>query len=132
MEQPAKGYYSIIQYCPDMSRMEAANIGVMLLCHARAFCKAKMADNTRRVKKFFSPHLHGEWWEIESSMLAIAERIEHESEDWLAGHGAIAEPLVSRFINRLANQIQMTPLRPMRVCDPEAELAELFEDLVDD
>ena len=27
-----KGYYSAIQYCPDRSRMEAANVGVMLLC----------------------------------------------------------------------------------------------------
>lgn len=35
-----KGYYSIIQYCPDLSRFEAANVGVLLFCPERAFLKA--------------------------------------------------------------------------------------------
>jgi len=27
---PTRGYYCIIQYCPDLGRLEAANIGVLL------------------------------------------------------------------------------------------------------
>jgi hypothetical protein len=25
----SKGYYSLVQYCPDLGRLEAANVGVV-------------------------------------------------------------------------------------------------------
>jgi len=36
-----KGYYSIIQYCPDPSRLEAVNIGVALFCPELRFLRAR-------------------------------------------------------------------------------------------
>ena len=30
MKTPTTGYYSVIQFCPDRSRLEAANVGVLL------------------------------------------------------------------------------------------------------
>ena len=130
--EPARAYYSVIQYCPDLSRMEGANIGVLLFCHAREFCGVRMAANTRRIEQFFGPKPDDKWPQIRSSIRAIAERIELESEDWLNSHWDVGRYRVSRFINQRANQIQMTPLRPMRVTkECEAELGVLFADLVE-
>ena len=41
--ESAKGYYCLIQYCPDLARLEAANIGVILFCPERGFIRAKIA-----------------------------------------------------------------------------------------
>ena len=35
-----KGYYSLIQFCPDVSRLEAVNLGVILFCPGSAFLQA--------------------------------------------------------------------------------------------
>ena len=48
-----KGYYSIIQYCPDLSRLEAANIGVLLFCPEVRFIRAKTSAGNDRIRRFF-------------------------------------------------------------------------------
>lgn len=48
-----KGYYSILQYCPDPARREAANIGVALLCPGQAFFNARVGTGNQRVTHFF-------------------------------------------------------------------------------
>ena len=48
-----KGYFSLIQYCPDTARREAANVGVMLLCPEAGFLDIKMATTNHRVRRFF-------------------------------------------------------------------------------
>ena len=45
--KPSKGYYSLIQYCPDLGRLEAANVGVLLFCPERGFLK--FSTRTRSV-----------------------------------------------------------------------------------
>jgi hypothetical protein len=37
---------------------------------------------------------------------------------------------LSHFISKLANELRITPPRPMKVFNPEAELGQLFEELV--
>lgn len=37
----SKGYYSLVQYCPDRSRMESANLGVVLFCPDLDFLDVK-------------------------------------------------------------------------------------------
>jgi len=34
-----KGYYSVVQYCRDRSRLEAANTGVLLFCPELDICR---------------------------------------------------------------------------------------------
>ena len=48
---PQKGYYSLIQFCPDASRQETVNLGVLLFCPASGFLDAKTSSNTRRAEK---------------------------------------------------------------------------------
>ncbi len=48
---PQKGYYSLIQFCPDASRLESINIGVILFCPEMGFLDDKTSSNTRRAEK---------------------------------------------------------------------------------
>jgi len=50
--KPTRGYYWIIQYCPDLGRLEAANIGVLLFCPDREI-KARMASDNGRIRHFW-------------------------------------------------------------------------------
>ena len=122
--KPAKGYYSIVQYCPDLSRLEAANIGVLLFCPDRHFLKARMERGHGRVQKFFGSDGH-DWSRIESFKRAVDERLQVED-----AHIKTIDDL-RKFIARRANRIQITPPRPMRVTDPEKNLDQLFAELVE-
>ncbi len=50
---PTKGYYSIVQYCPDLARGEATNIGVVLLVPERGFLRSRMVRDNARVRHMF-------------------------------------------------------------------------------
>ena len=45
--KPSKGCYSLIQYCPDLGRLEAANVGVLLFCPEPHFLKAQLRHPPR-------------------------------------------------------------------------------------
>lgn len=121
--KPTHGYYCLIQYCPDMSRLEAANIGVLLFCPDRSFLQARTVHGNRRIRRFFGREGH-DWSQINSFKTGIEERLEAEQRNIQA-----LEDL-QRFIQLRANQIQITPPRPMRVQNPQEDLDELFQELV--
>jgi hypothetical protein len=121
--KPAKGYYCLIQYCPDLSRLEAANIGVLLFCPEPHFLKARTARGHRWLQRFFGSEGH-DWSRIESFKIAIEERLEVEN-------GTIRTLKdLEKFISLRANRIQITPPRPMQVHDPEKDLDQLFQELI--
>lgn len=51
--KPAKGYYSILQFVPDLERSEGANIGVVLFCPDKRFLDVKVSHNNDHVRHFF-------------------------------------------------------------------------------
>jgi hypothetical protein len=120
-----RAYYSIIQFCPDRGRAEAANIGVLLLCPELGFVRAKTSGHPRRVRQFFGKGA------VDAQRLQLIEQgIEarvRDSYDWSEGL-----PDLERFISTRANDIQLTPARSMKTSDPELDLDALFRDLVDD
>ena len=121
--KPTEGYYCLIQYCPDLSRLEAANIGVLLFCPDRLFLQARTARDNRRIRHFFGREGH-DWSQINSFKVGIEERLEVEQENVHT-----VEDL-QHFIQLRANQIQITAPRPMRVENPSQDLDQLFRDLV--
>lgn len=121
--KPTKGYYCLIQYCPDLSRLEAANIGVLLFCPDRSFLQARTARDNRRIQHFFDREGH-DWSQINSFKIGIEERLEMEHPN-IKSLGDLQQ-----FIQLRANQIQITAPRPMRVRVPEDDLDQLFQDLV--
>jgi hypothetical protein len=120
-EHPAKGYFSLIQYCPDLGRLEAANVGVLLFCPERQFLKALTVRTNGRIRRFFGAEGH-DWDRINSFKQGIVERIEREG-----GNVATLDDL-QRFISQRANLIQITPPRSMKVFDPETDLRALFDE----
>ena len=120
---PAKGYYSLIQYCPDLGRLEAANVGVLLFCPERHFLKALTSKNNARIIHFFGSQGH-DWERINSFKEGLIERITIES----AAIQNIEQ--LERFIAQRGNLLQITPPRPMKITDPEKDLEELFKEFL--
>lgn len=121
--ESSKAYYCLIQYCPDLSRLEAANIGVILFCPERRFIRAKTAQGNDRVRRFFGSQ-DNDWTQINAMKNSIENRLE------VAGHDFKSLDDLTNFISTRANEMQITPPRPMKVLDPEKDLEELFEELV--
>jgi hypothetical protein len=118
-----KGYYSLIQYCPDLSRLEAANIGVILFCPELGYIRAKTAQGNDRIRRFFGSE-DNDWTQINAIKNSIENRLE------VAGRYFKSLEDLTSFISTRANEIQITAPRPMKVTQPEKDLEELFEELV--
>ncbi len=118
-----KGYYSLVQYCPDRSRQETANLGVLLFCPGLNFLKMKNTASVKRVRSFFRDQnfnpksLMSAVYALESRVNLIAEKTWGMNE-------------LNDFIEKRANEIILTPLRPVKVKNPELALNRLFEELV--
>ncbi len=119
----SKGYYSVIQYCPDLARLEAANVGVLLFCPAPHFLRARTAASNRRIRQFFGSK-DGDWDQINALKAAVEERLEAERERFRT----LAD--LEHFIATRGNEIQLTPARPVKVLNPEQDLDLLFRRLV--
>jgi hypothetical protein len=117
------GYYSVIQYCPDPSRMEAANVGVVLLCPERDFLGVRTAKGNDRIRRFFGSGDH-DWGQVNAVKLSIQRRLEADRERFKG----LAD--LERFAATRANAMRLTPPRAVQVESPEAELERLFERLV--
>lgn len=124
---PAAGYYSLIQYCPDPSRLEAANVGVLLFVPARNYLKALTARNNRRVQQFFGRDA-ADWDRLNAFKRGLEDMVAAEK----ASVHSVAE--LERFIGKRANALRITDPRPMKVTrdDTDAELKQLFAELVGD
>ena len=118
-----RGYYSIMQYCPDASREEAANVGVALFCPEQRFLEVRIAEGNDRIARFFGRYSFDPS-RVNNAKQAIANRLHrerdrfHTLEDW------------TQFVETRANDIVLTTPRPMKVINPTVDLDELFTELV--
>jgi hypothetical protein len=121
---PAKAYYSILQFVPDLERAEGANIGVVLFCPDKGFLKAQTATGNDRVCRFFGPEKDIDLDRLSAFKAAFEERVLAEA----ARIKTLEE--FRHFVHTRANQLLLTKPRPIKVYDPEADLARLFDTLV--
>lgn len=118
-----QGYYSVIQYCPDFARLEAANIGVVVFCPELKFLRARTSSNHDRIRRFFGSE-DNDWDAIQTLKFSLERRLEvaradiRNLEDF------------QKLIDTRGNALQLSPLRPLRIVEPERELNELFDQLV--
>ncbi len=119
-----RGYYSLIQYCPDPARMEAANIGVFLYCPDMRYFATRFSRNCKRVRQFFGKKSVGAVVldRLRSNIKARLERA-------VSGFEGIEG--LREFIAREGNEILMTDPRPVAVTVPGLVLTDLFEQLVE-
>jgi hypothetical protein len=114
-----KGYYSLIQFFPDASRLEAVNIGVMVYSCDERKLLFRISRSNQRIRKFFG---NQDWKFLNRAKAAIANRLHTEY------FGSVEE--LEAYISRRANEIQLTSLRPMRISDIQQDVQRLFERLV--
>jgi hypothetical protein len=118
-----KGYYSLVQYCPDAARAESANIGALLFCPELKFINVRVSGANDRIRTFFKT-ANVDLAAVKLAKESLLERIESER-----GLFATLDDLV-QFAQTRANDIILTHPRPIRVESPEADLERLFKELV--
>jgi hypothetical protein len=119
----SKGYYSVIQYCPDLGRFESANVGVLLFCPEQHFLQALTSGHNSRIIRFFGSEGH-DWKRINMFKRGLEDRLQKE-----AAMIKSVEDL-EQFIALRANVLQITSPNSMKVCDPEQDLRDLFEEII--
>ena len=120
-----KGYYSVIQYNPDPSRAEAANVGVVLFCPGdEPLILAKRSEKLSRVKMFFRPEVD-KLWRIADAVNANITRLTLKKSEYRS----VEE--FEQFVRTLANDIKMTLPRVVAVTDAVVDLERLFIELVE-
>jgi Protein of unknown function (DUF3037) len=120
---PTRGYYSLIQFCPDICRLEAANIGVVLLCPELGFFDLKVTRNNDRVQRFFG--LEGvPLSRVSAARRALESRFRAERDRFKT-----VEDLL-QFSRSLGGNFLVTEPRPVKVYDAPEELENLFSRLV--
>jgi hypothetical protein len=120
----ARGFYSVVQYCPDRFRAEAVNVGLVLLCTEPHAVRVRMADNLDRVRKLFAipkPDLKN----LKLSTQGLTSRIEKSLEELQT-----AEDLAAFAASR-ANDLRLSEPRLAKVEDFEVDFRRLFSQLVD-
>jgi len=119
-----RGYYSLVQYCPDESRAESVNLGVVLFCPDRSFLKVMTSANNDRVRRLFGNRTF-EPRRLNDAKIALQNRLQHEQAGGISTHEDFG-----RFAASRANDLLLTAPRPIKVAVPELELQALYNSLV--
>jgi hypothetical protein len=118
-----RGYYSIIQYCPDLSRAEAANVGVLLFCPELDYIGAHVSEGNDRIARFFGRSSF-EANRVNDAKKAITNRLDTDRQRFRNLDD------LNHFIETRGNDITLTPARTVRVVNPQEDLMTLFDELV--
>lgn len=123
MNQPTKGYFCIVQYCPDHARKEVANVGVLLFSPEHGFLEARLDTSNQRVRRFFgSNDIHAKHVRLMKD--AFLERIHVEKAEFSG-----LDDLMT-FVQTRANRIILTNPKAVRVMNPNDDLQALYATLV--
>jgi hypothetical protein len=119
-----KGYYSLVQYCPDESRAETANVGIVLFCPEARFLAMRASDKNERARRFFGKEGF-DTDRLNDVKRAIENRLRVEQ-----SHFQTVDDL-TRFVQTRANGVILTLPRPVKVFNPTEDLETLFQELVE-
>jgi hypothetical protein len=114
-----KGYYSLIQFCPDPSRLEGINIGVLVFSPESGKLKFRLTENNQRIRNVFGKQ---DWDFLNRAKQSVEHRLGTER------FASISD--LESYVSKRANLIQLTPLRPMRISDIEHDVFALYKRLV--
>lgn len=117
----ATGYYSLLQYCPDRSRLEGVNIGVILFVPEYKYLGTRTTTSNDRINRFWG-RKNVDADHINSLKCFIQDRLEVQ--------GVASFEEFQRFVRTRANDLLLLEPRPLSVTDPERELECLFSRLV--
>ena len=118
-----RGFYSLIQYVPDVGRGEGANVGVVVVCPALGKISVRMSENNEGPKRRFLASSFDQA-RLTQAKVALAGRLYSELS---------AVPTLERlklFANLEGNALSLTAPRTVVVDDLEQCATELFQELV--
>ncbi len=118
-----KGWFSIVQFCPDPNRLESANIGVLLFCPALRFLDVRLSSDNHRITKFFGP-LKSDRHFVDLFKKGLVDRVRKERPR------IVDLQQLLDFVDRRANQVRISPPRSIRITEPVKQLNDLFAELV--
>lgn len=118
-----KGYFSLVQYCPDIARQEAANVGVVLFSPEHRFIRAKVIRNNHRIRRFFGEEADN-YQHLNAMKDSLVHRLDVERGDFLSVEDFRA------FVNTRANKVILTEPKAIKIVDPEMDLEALYKELV--
>lgn len=121
----SRAHYSVVQYVPDDSRAEAANVGVVLFVPSRQWLEVKTSGTLERVRQFFRPGRQ-ELRRIELSL----ESLEHRM--MLARSEFTGDDDLAHFASARADTIRLSSPRLMLTDNPVLDLDSLYVELVGD
>jgi len=114
-----KGYYSLIQFCPDLSRLEGVNIGLALYSLSEKRVLVQITRDNHRIRRFFG---NQDWRLINRGKTSIRNQLASQQFPGIEEFEA--------YISKRANFIQLTAPRAMRITDPRTDINELYDRLV--
>jgi hypothetical protein len=120
----ARGFYSVVQYCPNRFRAEAVNIGLVLLRLDPHAMRVRITENYDRARRLFGvggPELKN----LKLSTHALKSRLESDE-----GEFRTAEDLLAFAASR-ANDLRLTEPRLAMIEAIEEDFERLFAELVD-
>lgn len=115
------GFYSIIQYCPNLDRGEGINIGVVLFCPELRSINVRMTKTNEAVRRHFRGHEFDDR-RLSSAKGALACRL-RKSE--------VASIVDFRvFISKESEHLVIVPPKQTLVSRPDIDIDALFDELV--
>jgi hypothetical protein len=115
-----KGYYCLIQFCPDFARAEAVNVGALVFRSEPASLAVRVIQESAAVVRRLQPRVRSML--VDEAVSGIDYRLRH------ANIQSVAD--LEQFVRTRGNQIQLTMPRSTRVEDPHEEVERLFAELV--
>jgi hypothetical protein len=115
-----KGYYSLIQFCPDPSRLEGINIGVLVYSPDSGRLVFRLTESNQRIRRVFGQQ---DWNFIDRVRESVHSRLQSEKFDTVND--------LESYIAKRANVVQLTPVRPLKIGDIDQEVSALYRRLVE-
>lgn len=120
----ARGFYSVVQYCPDPFRAEAVNVGLVLLCVDPHALRVKMTGNHDRVRKLFAISKQ-DLGNLKFSTHGLTSRIENSADELRTSEDLAA------FAASRANDLRLTEPRLAKLVNFDEDFERLFAQLVE-
>ncbi|MBL8210869.1 MAG: DUF3037 domain-containing protein [Bryobacterales bacterium] len=124
MNQAQRGYYSLVQFCPDDSRLEAVNVGLAVFLPDVPRVLVRWAATAKaRISNCFGPQ---DWGLLDNQRNAIGARLSEAT-------GFLTREAIDHFAATRASSVRLTPARPLKFTRPvDVEFDSLFHRLVHD
>jgi hypothetical protein len=115
-----QGFFSLIQFCPDASRAEAVNVGLVLFQVEPAATVVRVVDDVAPIVKRLGRK------DDTATVLSIVRSMKNRIE--VERFGSVEA--LEKFARSRGNQVRLTLPRPMSIDDLTADLDAMFDELV--